>query len=134
MSWILQKNNIVMKALKWSKDWFEKIYLFFYARYTHSQEKMSPSCQHLLLTLKKKYGNQIPTELRQHFRVGSKPLMKYTNILTFDMRAGVLFISVLIKEPWLYMVFEVTVMNVIFFYMRSRHEKLCKVIELEAYK
>lgn len=123
-----------MKALKWSKDWFEKIYLFFYARYTHSQEKMSPSCQHLLLTLKKKYGNQIPTELRQHFRVGSKPLMKYTNILTFDMRAGVLFISVLIKEPWLYMVFEVTVMNVIFFYMRSRHEKLCKEIELEAYK
>lgn len=95
---------------------------------------MSPSCQHLLLTLKKKYGNQIPKELRQHFRVGSKPLMKYTNILTFDMRAGVLFISVLIKEPWLYMVFEVTVMNVIFFYMRSRHEKLCKEIELEAYK
>lgn len=83
---------------------------------------------------KKKYGNQIPKELRQHFRVGSKPLMKYTNILTFDMRAGVLFISVLIKEPWLYMVFEVTVMNVIFFYMRSRHEKLCKEIELEAYK
>lgn len=32
------------------------------------------------------------------------------------------------------MVFEVTVMNVIFFYMRSRHEKLCKEIELEAYK
>lgn len=118
-----------MHSLSWKESWFEKIYLFFYIRYTRSQERMSPACQHLLKALEKKYGTELPMEVREAFRCGSRPLMKYTNILTFDTRAVVLFITLLIKEPYLYFVFEVTVLNILFFYMRSRHEKLCRDIE-----
>ena len=71
----------------------------------------------------------MPVELREEFRRGSKPLMKYTNILTFDTRALVLFVVMLVKEPYLYFVFEITVLNVLFFYMRYKHENLCKNIE-----
>ena len=36
-----------------------------------------------------------------------------------------LFVVVLTGVPWVYFLFEVTVMNVLFFYMRGRHEALC---------
>ncbi len=120
-----------MHALSWKSNWFEKIYLFFYIRYTRSQERMSPACQKLLSAIKARYGTQLPTELRESFRAKSKPLMKYTNILTFDTRAIVLYISVLIGEPWIFFVFEATILNLLFFYMRYKHEKLCKEIETE---
>ena len=118
------------KSLSWKEHWFEKIYLFFYASYTYNQEKMSGQCQRLLAALKEKWpdAHDIPMALRQEFREGSKPLMKYTNILTFDTRVFVLFVSVLVGEPWLFFVFEVTVLNILFFYMRWKHETLCKHI------
>ena len=68
--------------------------------------------------MKEKYGDNIPQELRDEFRAASKPLMKYTNILTFNTRAIALYISLLLGEPWLYFVFEVVVMTSLFVYMR----------------
>lgn len=118
-----------MSRLSWKDAWFEKIYLFFYIRYTRSQEQMSPACQRMLKALERKYGVAVPVAVREVFRRGSKPLMKYTNILTFDTRAIVLFVALLMKLPYLYFMFEVTVLNVLFFYMRYKHEKLCKDIE-----
>lgn len=118
-----------MKSLSWKSDWFEKLYLFFYIKYTKSQESLSPSLQKLLRGVERKWlekGEDIPSDFRDEYRRNSKPLMKYTNILTFDTRAFVLFISVLVKEPWFFFVFEVTVLNILFFYMRYRHESFCK--------
>lgn len=121
-----------MKQLSWKKDLVWMVFLYFYGNYTKSQEKMTPKFQHLRATILRKYGNEpVPTALAQKFRKGSLPLMKYTNILTFNTRAIVLYIVLLIKEPWLYFVFELTVMNVLFLYMRSKHEKLCQQIESE---
>ena len=120
-----------MHSLSWTKDWFEKLYLFFYTRYTRSQEQMSPTCQKLLGFVKSHYKDGLPLEMRERFRMESKPLMKYTNILTFDTRAAVLYLSVLLGEPWIFLVFEVTILNILFFYMRYKHEKLCKNIYTE---
>ena len=46
--------------------------------------------------------------------------------LTFNTRAIALFLSLFIDEPWLYFVFEITLMSFLFFYMRHKHETLCK--------
>ena len=54
--------------------------------------------------------------------------MKWTNILTFNTRAMVLYLVLLLGQPWLYFVFELTIMNLICFYMRQKHEQLCKQI------
>ena len=75
--------------------------------------------------VQERYGDNIPQELRDEFRALSLPLMKYTNILTFNTRAIALYISLLIGEPWLYFIFEMVVMTSLFVYMRRRHEALC---------
>jgi len=53
--------------------------------------------------------------------------MKYTNILSFNVRTWALFAAILIfRMPWLYFAFELTVLNVLLVYMVVRHERICK--------
>lgn len=119
-----------LKTLSWKKDGMWMVFLYFYGNYTHSQEKMTPSFQSLRKRLWQVYGdNPVPAELAETFRKGSLPLMKYANILTFNTRAIVLYIVLLIGQPWIYFVFEIVVMNILFLYMRYKHEKLCKTVE-----
>lgn len=113
-------------ALPWKGHLIWKIFLHSYRGYTISQEKMTPEFQRFKKACDLAFKGNLPQPLRNDFRAGSRPLMKYANILTFNTRAIVLYIVLLIDMPWLYFVFEITVMNVLFFYMRMRHEKLCK--------
>lgn len=118
-----------LSKLSWKEDGAWKLFLFFYGNYTHSQEKMTPAFQTFRGAYSQKYAcSPLPDQLRSDFRSGSLPMMKYANILTFNTRAIVLYISLLISQPWIYIVFEVTVMNAIFFYMRRRHESLCRML------
>ncbi len=110
----------------WRGHWVWKFFLFLYADYTRSQEWMSPQFQILKRRLQQTFGDELPERLRADFRKGSLPLMKYTNILTFNTRAIVLYLSLLAGYPWFYFVFELTVLNGIWLYMRYRHEQLCK--------
>lgn len=113
-------------SLSWSRDFFPKLVLLFYANYTRTQERFTPQMQRLRRMLNRKYHSHIPKEFADRFRAGSRPLMKYTNILSFNVRSWALFISILLlKMPWVYFVFEITVMNVILLYMILRHERLC---------
>ena len=112
-----------MESLRWNKkEWFEKFYLFFYVRYTRSQERQTPEFQ-LIKPLLEKLSVDNP--IRQQFRKESLPLMPLCNILTFDTRVGVLFFSLLIGHPWIYIIFEITVLEILRFYTRHRHEALC---------
>lgn len=109
-----------------SKDWFNKIYLFFYARYTQRQEKMTPKFQQFYATLQKCYPHaNYPSDLCQRMRQGSLPLMPWCNVLTFDTRIGVLFLSLIIGYPWIYFIFEATLLEGLRYYVIRRHETLC---------
>ena len=113
-------------ALTWRKDYVYKVFLFFYRRYTLAQEEMTPCFQGFKKQLDERYVGEIPAQLREDFRVGSLPLMKWANILTFNTRAIVLYLSLLAFQPWIYFIFELTVMNFLWWYMRSKHEVLCR--------
>ncbi len=127
-----QKLRTELKSLSWKRDGMWMVFLYFYGNYTHSQEQMTPKFQQLRMRLQEKYGDSpVPAELAAKFREGSLPLMKYANILTFNTRAIALYISLLIGMPWLYLVFEIVVMNILFFYMRGKHESLCAKIAAE---
>lgn len=123
-------------TLTWRKDGAWKLFLFFYRNYTRSQEGMTPAFQAFKRDVDARFGRRVPVRLAEDFREGSLPLMKWANILTFNTRAIVLYVSVLLMQPWLYLVFEITVMNVIFFYMRGRHEDLCRTLRnrLDSYE
>lgn len=115
-------------ATPWKGNLAWKIFLYSYCNYTRSQEQMSPQFQKFKKAVKEKFGDNIPQQLRDDFRSGSLPLMKYTNILTFNTRAITLYVSLLIKMPWLYVAFEIIVLSLIFFYMRACHEKLSRTL------
>ncbi len=118
--------------LSWRHDGVWKLFLYSYGNYTHSQEKLTPRFQQLRKTLSEKFaGAPLPPELVARFRKGSLPLIKYANILTFNTRAIFLYAVLLLGEPWLYFVFEVVVMNILFFYMRAKHEALCADVNNE---
>lgn len=114
-------------ALSWRKHFFRKVLMGFYANYTTGQEKRTPWMQKLRKVLKEKYGDNIPQWFRDAFRKQSLPLMKYTNILSFNVRSFALFAAILIfRMPWLYFAFEMVVLNIILVYMVARHESMCK--------
>lgn len=114
-------------AMSWRKDFFAKFTLMFYTNYTTGQEKRTPAMQRLRRVLHGKYGDDIPADVRERFRAMSRPLMKYTNILSFNTRTFALFAAILIFQmPWLYFAFELTVLNVIMLYMMGRHERICR--------
>ncbi|MDE7495399.1 MAG: CDP-alcohol phosphatidyltransferase family protein, partial [Muribaculaceae bacterium] len=105
-------------ALSWKRNFWKKLTQMFYANYTSGQEKRTPRMQELRKALKEKYGDNIPPEFREKFRALSKPLMKYTNILSFNTRTFALFAAILIfRMPWLYFAFELVVLNILLVYM-----------------
>lgn len=115
------------KNTPWSK-WFWKIWLFFYQRYTIRQERCTPQFQRMSALMGEKYGREVPEELRRDLCRRMYPLLKWTNILTFNTRAIVLYIVVLCGQPWLYFVFELTVLECIYLYMRYSHERICREV------
>lgn len=118
-----------MRALRWdSSDWFHKLYLYFYARYTGSQENQVQAFGQMMSKLREKYGNDLPQSLSDDFCKASRPLMPLTNILTFDTRVIVLFLCIGLAVPWVYFVFESTVLELVRYYTIRRHEAICKRI------
>ncbi len=110
-------------ALRWqSRAWFEKLYLFFYIRYTLRQEHMTPRCQQMLNVL---LPNPIPEDIRSEFVGRSRPMMPACQALTFDLRIAVLYLTALLNIVWVYFLFEGIVLQIIFFRLRRRHEQLC---------
>ena len=67
-----------------------------------------------------------PQSFRDAFRKASLPLMKYTNMLSFNTRVIALFVSLFLQMPWLYFAFELTVLNIMLIYMIWRHERFCR--------
>lgn len=115
------------EEMTWSHDFIQKLVMRFYLNYTVSQERRTPNMQAFRRLLKERYGNDIPADVRHDFRMASKPLMKFTNILSFNTRTFALFAALLIfSMPWLYFAFELTVLNIILIYMIVRHERICR--------
>ena len=114
-------------TIPWQGHFWKKVTMMFYRNYTANQEVMTPSMQTLRRKLKKLFGDDIvPDQFRNDFRLKSKPLMKYTNMLSFNTRVIALFISIIVRMPWLYFAFELTVLNLMLVYMILRHESICR--------
>ena len=114
-----------LEALKRQGAFWPRITLTFYLRYTKGQEARTPNLRKLRSILSSRYSGQLPGKFRETFRAASRPLMKYTNILSFNTRCFALFAAILIfRMPWLYFAFELTVLNGVLIYMMWRHERI----------
>jgi hypothetical protein len=120
------KEQQVYDELKGQGLSFPLIYHFFYKGYCKKQERLTPRFQQFF----KNYRGNIPHSsfLVPHFLDGSRPLMPLTNILTHNTRAFALFVAALINIPWLYPLFEIVVLQPLYWWMHSRHEHLCETL------
>ena len=107
---------------------WDHVFYYFYMGWCRKQEKNTPEFQRFFAKVKAKWpdASDMPADFREHFRQRSLPLMKYTNILTHNTRATMLFIGCLANVPWIYPLFEVTVLMAIYYYMKGTHERMCK--------
>ena len=114
--------------MSWKNDFFKKFTATFYLNYTKNQERWTPKMQTLRAELKSRMGDKISQQFRDDFRKKSRPLMKYTNMLSFNTRIIAMFISIIIQMPWLYFVFELVVLNIMLGYMVLSHEHRCNTL------
>lgn len=121
------RQHIYNSDLSWRHNFWQRLTMLTYLNYTRQQEASAPAMQHLRRELKLRYpGGSIPQAFRDEFRRQSLPLMKYTNILTFNWRTIGLFIVLFIGSPWLYFIYELTALNLLLIYMIWRHERMCR--------
>ncbi|WP_289754132.1 CDP-alcohol phosphatidyltransferase family protein [uncultured Duncaniella sp.] len=119
-------------GVTWKNNFWKCLTMRTYLNYTVQQEASSPSMQRLRRELNRRFQDgKIPLKFREEFRRLSLPLMKYTNILTFNWRTIGLFITLFIGQPWLYFIYELTILNIILVYMMYRHEHLCKQLTIQ---
>lgn len=121
------KRQLDDSGITWKNNFWKRLTMRTYLNYTLQQEASTPAMQELRKELHRRFptGN-IPQKFRDDFREKSFPLMKYTNILSFNWRTIWLFISLFIGQPWLYFIFELTLFNIIAVYMIVRHENICR--------
>jgi len=103
-----------------------KALYFLYMWYTTLQETLTPRLQQLLHALKAEYGDDVPEDLRLRFRRQSSLLMKqWLDLLTFNGRSIVLFLSVLTGYAWFYFLWETVALNIVLAVSIRRHEAFC---------
>ena len=106
---------------------FARVFYYFYANYCKGQEQRTPAFQRFFALWQAN-----PSEaVRQRLLAGSRPLMKYTNLLQFNLRAIILYVSCLADCPWFYPLMEMTVLSAMYIYMHTSHERLCRNLTLE---
>ncbi|MDR0845428.1 MAG: CDP-alcohol phosphatidyltransferase family protein [Tannerella sp.] len=114
------------QKLSWKHNFFAKFLAYFYLNYTVGQEQWTPNFQRMIAVICDRYHDEAPEWFRTAFRKKSLPLMKYTNMLSFNTRVIVLFIALGVNIPWIYFAFELSVLNIMLLYTIITHERFCK--------
>lgn len=110
------------KAMRYGVN---KFFYFLYRWYTMLQVKATPVLQRMLRSLRERYGDDIPEDIRLDFRKRSRALMRYIDLLTFNGRTIVMFVIVLTGQVWAYFLYEILVLNIVLVFMSRRHERMC---------
>ncbi|MFA5403764.1 MAG: CDP-alcohol phosphatidyltransferase family protein [Ignavibacteria bacterium] len=109
------------KSVSFKTDYIKKILLGFYYSYTKQQESLSKSFQLFNLIVHCKY-KEIPGFIRTAYKMNFRPMIKYYNLLTINSRFIIIFISVLLNMPILYLLFEIIFLNIILIYVLIVHK------------
>jgi hypothetical protein len=115
----------VRRQHKETKLGINKTFYLLYRAYTLLQVKATPTLQRMLRKLHARYGDNIPQDIRGEFRKVSKQLMPLIDLMTFNGRTIILFIALLTGYIWIYLFYEIMVLNIILAIVMKKHEKLC---------
>ena len=119
------------------EKWFERLFHKSYGNYCKKQERQTPKFQQFFAKYQEvKAAGADLSAIDRNLLEGSRPLMPFANMLTFNCRAIVLYVTALLDCPWVYLLFEIFVMTAVYVHMHHRHEHLCRRLynELETLK
>ena len=105
-----------------------RAFYHIYADYCRNQESRTAKFQTFFAGWRSavaRHAGETLEPVRRQFLAQSRPLMPYANILTFNTRAIVLYITCLLNMPWVFMLFEIIILNLLYIAMHKRHETLC---------
>jgi hypothetical protein len=120
-----QTQEEVRMRHKATKLGVNKSFYLLYGAYTLLQEAATPTLQRLLGSLRAKYGDDIPADLRLSLRQKSLQLMSIINIMTFNGRTMILFIVLFTGYVWIYLAWEIIVLNIVLAVAMKKHERMC---------
>jgi len=112
------------------KHGINKVMYWLYLYYTILQTTTTPQLQKLLIRLKAKYGEDFPEEVRLRLRKKSLETLPFVNMATFNGRSVLLIGSLLVGLPWIYLAYEVIVLNIVIFAAVLKHEDNCRRFEI----
>ncbi len=113
---------------RWGTFW-RKLGLRNYLNYTRQQERLAPS---LLRLRQAALELGWSTELASAYRSLCLPLVKWCNGLATNPRMVILFAVLLLGRPIWYFWIEVTLFNLVFFYLRSRQAEAFRTLLAQA--
>lgn len=101
----------------------KKLLMWFYVKYTTQQEYFSKNFQILQNTTAEVFKEDIPGWFSMKYRNLNKPMLKYYNMLTSNTRMIALFTSIILDRVYLYLIFEILVLNGLLFIVTLIQER-----------
>ena len=129
-----RSEDITRERLALPKEgaYLRKAELFINGVFTLSQEKITPTFQKLLDGYMKA-DEDARENIRQDYLTGSRKYIQLTNVLTFNARAYLFFVLVLLNVPALYFLLEFVGFGALKIYTQRSYEKLSQDL-LEKYE
>lgn len=115
------------KAAKDEKNVLNICWLRFYLFYTKLQERATPKLQRLMAAIEKS-GEPVPAEACGDFIKQSRKYIQLTNVLTFSLRAYLLYLMLLTDTYVWYFPFVIIVLGATKYFMNSRYERISESI------
>ena len=130
-----EQQRRIYEQYKASGNLVGELFFYNYANYCKSQEKRTPKFQRFFSHwLRSDLSKEKRESIRQQFLAGSRPLMPHTNTLTFNTRAICIYITCLLNCPWVYFLFEITILQYLYKYMHRKHETMSEMLDMQLSK
>ncbi len=110
---------------------FSKIFAGLYLNYSKFQCYITKNFQAFRQLTIIKFDDKLSAELKAKYRAFSKPLQKYCNGLTLNTRFYAIYLTLFFNCFYIYLAYEIIVLNIMVIYLISKHESSIKKINLE---
>jgi phosphatidylglycerophosphate synthase len=110
------------ERLRWRDHPWQKFLLKLHLNYTRQQEWLAPA----LLRLKRAATGRNNAAIAAGYQTGSRPLLKWLNLLATNPRMILLFALLFIGQPVWYFVAEVSFFNFVLMFLLRRERIVCR--------
>jgi CDP-alcohol phosphatidyltransferase len=112
------------RQLRWAGEPWEKLKLALYINFTWQQELLSPRLRRLRDLAQREFPADVPESLRRLYRENAQPMLRWWGLLMTNFRMFFLFLFLIMDRPSWFFWMEVTVLNLLLFFLLVRQENI----------